>query len=346
MKIQMLVEKYPPALGGDGIHVQNLEKYLSKDIGTSIVTKSERETSSTERVKRVGRESSSIPGRLSFAASSVMELNKSEYDLLHAHGELCALATKYVKRKAPVVWTIHGLWKPIMKETHGPLYPIFNHYERKALKGRYDAVIAVDSYSMGMALKYGQKNVHLIPNGVNAERFVPANNKDSNIIAVGRLVEHKGFGYLMEAAKGLDTKVLIAGGGPLEGKLRSIAQPNVEFLGKVPQEELVPVYKKTGIFVLPSIWEGFPFTLLEAMSCECACIATKVGGVPDLIEDGKNGILIDVGDTKHLRESIIALLEDENYRKKLGKNARKKIKKDFSWEKITKQTEEVYRDLI
>lgn len=118
---------------------------------------------------------------------------------------------------------------------------------------------------------------------------------------------------------------------------------NVEFVGEKLGQELVAEYKTSQLFVLPSASEGQPLSLLEAQVCGLPIVATKVGGIPEIVHDGKEGILVQFGDYKQLARAIIKALK---YRKKYSSNALKNSKSFLNWEQISNMTYSAYQDLL
>ena len=111
-------------------------------------------------------------------------------------------------------------------------------------------------------------------------------------------------------------------------------------------ELLLSAYPACDVFVLPSEYEAFGLVLLEAMSCEKPCVATNVGGVPEVVEDGKTGLLVEYGNPVALASAIIKLLGDEEKRRSMGMAGRKRVIENFTWPKIVDKIEGVYRELV
>jgi len=118
---------------------------------------------------------------------------------------------------------------------------------------------------------------------------------------------------------------------------------NIIFLGKVSDEDLPKIYNMSEFLVLPSLLEGFGVVLLEAMACAKPCIATNVGAIPEIVEDGKTGLLVPPADSSALCEAMNKLLTDRKLSRELGENGRKKVEEIYSWEIIAKQTFAVYK---
>ena len=179
--------------------------------------------------------------------------------------------------------------------------------------------------------------VSVIGNAVDARRFRPSGASEARrslgidstallVGGVGRLTDAKGFEVLLEAAatvraRGVELAILLVGDGPSRGLLEDLARrlgidDAVHFLGRRSDPERI--YPAMDIFVLSSLREGSPNVLLEAMSCGIAAISTRVGGVPELIEDGVTGRLIPPGDAAALADALVQLAADSSQRHRLG----------------------------
>lgn len=151
------------------------------------------------------------------------------------------------------------------------------------------------------------------------------------LFSVGRLSLEKGLVYLFEAVDrlvnedGIDVRLRMGGKGPLEGWLRQeIARRglggHIEFLGFIPDADLLATYRASDIFVLPSLTEGLPQVLIESMACGVPAVASRVGGIPELIRDGENGLLVEPGSTGQLTQAIRRLARDNELRERITVN--------------------------
>jgi glycosyltransferase involved in cell wall biosynthesis len=208
------------------------------------------------------------------------------------------------------------------------------------------------------------KKVYYLPNGINVDYWKPDNNdeisKESDLVFVGNLtdksqIKNKGIKFLYEAIKilrennNLNLKVLVIGYTNMYLLKKTIA-PDIEtyfnFYGfSENYNTLKSKIQKSKIFVLPSVSEGMPNSLMEAMALEMPCIASNVGGVPELIENNVDGLIFEPKNPKKFADLIRLLLEDENLQKKLGINARKKMVNKFHWNQIIKKLEILYGKL-
>ena len=196
---------------------------------------------------------------------------------------------------------------------------------------------------------YHPRNHIIIPNYVETDVFEPLKTDKikRSICFVGRLSREKNLPALMEALAGLPYTIDIIGTGAQSVQLKEAAAHNrvsVNFMGNVPNHELPVILNRHELFVLPSLWEGMPKTLLEAMACGLPVIGTSVEGIKEVIKHGENGILCNT-DSGSIREAIMTVMEDEGLRERLGKNARKAIEEGFSLEEMIERELEMYSRL-
>lgn len=188
--------------------------------------------------------------------------------------------------------------------------------------------------------------IAVIPNYIDTNLFKPLTiaKQVSRIIFIGRLEEQKNLFNLIEAVSHQPVKLVIIGSGPLLEKLERFSkqkQAKVEFLGNVPQKQLPAELNKSQIFVLPSLYEGCPKALLEAMSCGLPCIGANVEGITEVIEQGSNGILCDT-QAGSIKQAILYLLQSPDLQQRLGAAARATITARFSLEVAIKKELSLY----
>ncbi|MHB8100643.1 MAG: glycosyltransferase [Methanosarcina sp.] len=216
-------------------------------------------------------------------------------------------------------------------------------------------------------LGINENNVIVVPNGVDTEKFKPAGKEnarkllnlplDKNIILfVGALRSIKGVDYLIEAAKNFvdsNTELYLVGRDDgLKKSLKKMAQDFkitdfIKFIGPVNHEDIPLWVSASDILVLPSLSEGRPNVVLEALACEVPVVATDVGGIPELIINGETGYLVPAKNPLELSEKVNKLLGDENQREKMGKFGRKSIiQRGLTWEAHAKKTVDIYSKLL
>ncbi len=193
------------------------------------------------------------------------------------------------------------------------------------------------------------ERIVVIPNYVNTDFFSPkaSERERGRIVFVGRLEEQKNIPSLIEALKGLPAHLVCIGEGSLRGQLEQLAEDagvRVSFLGALPQKEIIEEMNRSEIFALPSLYEGHPKTLLEAMSCGLPCIGSNVPGINDTITDGYDGIICESG-VKSLHDSLLLLLTDEALRERISTNARKTAVETYSLAVVLEKERAVYTSL-
>ena len=200
------------------------------------------------------------------------------------------------------------------------------------------------------------REVSVIPNGISLEKFKVSSRykKESTrtVIFVGRLHPVKGIQYLIEAMtivhqKMPDTKLIIVGDGAERSRLEKHVKELdlndcIQFAGKVPQERIPEFMHQADIFVLPSLSEGFPSVLLEAMASGLPVIATSVGGIPELIDEGINGFLVNIKRPDEIADRILTLMQNDDIRKEMSANNREKAEL-FTWDMVADKVEMIYR---
>ncbi|MDZ7850718.1 MAG: glycosyltransferase family 4 protein [Halodesulfurarchaeum sp.] len=153
---------------------------------------------------------------------------------------------------------------------------------------------------------------------------------------IGGLYPYKGLTDLASALERTDSDpvVVIAGDGPERDNLKKEFAGRALFLGAVPYEQVPALYHQFDVFVLPSYTEGLPRVVLEAQAAGKAVVATRVGGIPEIVSDGETGRLIDPGQPENLAETLDHLASNEAKRRHLGDNGRAAIEDEFTWEKL------------
>jgi glycosyltransferase involved in cell wall biosynthesis len=254
-------------------------------------------------------------------------------DLIHAHWLASVLAVPLAFR--PVVLTLHGSGSAGRFED----LQLMSRRPRLArmLLRRARVVIAVSEQLADAARRVGARDVRWIPNGVEIPTEVGDEAEPPEVLFVGRLAPEKGIQELAEATRGLN--LVVAGDGPLRSLLPGA-------LGFVPHEEVERLLARAAVFVLPSHREGLPTALLEAMAHGCAVVATPVGGIPSLVEDGRTGLLVPPGDAGALRAAVERLLADRALRRRLGDAARARVMELCSWDRVVDETLAAYEAAV
>lgn len=290
--------------------------------------------------------------------------NMDKPDLIHVHH---LYPDGYVAMKLCKKWSI-----PLVVDIHSSS-SIKSWFDNRTTKTKTKEIlnyahkiICINSELYeSLKIGYGNKVEH-IPLGVDINKFKPRNNdnirknfgigEEKVILFVGRLVKLKGIELLLKALSQVNTnknfKVFIVGDGPERKNLLDMSntlnlKDKVVFTGELREDELFNMYSLSDLFVLPSLTEGRPMVIYEAMASECVIIATNVGGIPEQIKSDYNGFLVKSGNINELTEKIEYVLENEEIMEKMKKNSRKRIiDEDWTWEGYSRKIAETYTKLM
>jgi|MTBAKSStandDraft_1061840.scaffolds.fasta_scaffold01661_14 glycosyltransferase involved in cell wall biosynthesis len=297
----------------------------------------------------------------------MQRIHELNVDIIHSHGykgDILLGVIPKKKRRIPIICTLHG-WTSTRSFTRMWFYEKLDKYFIRF----FDAVVLVT------AGRYGNRTViqfnpsgatlkeFLIENGIPEIQFENDNdyiqsstekNKSFIIGAIGRLSPEKGFNYIIDAMVQLsrlsdDYKLFVLGEGGerqnLENKVKEYdLQDKVFFLGY--RNKAYNYLKKFDVFVLPSLTEGLPITLLEAMQAGIPIIATRVGGVPEVINDGITGLLVDPENSDQLAQKISFIRNNPGISTKLGNAARHLSLERYSSKKMACKYREVYQGIL
>lgn len=283
-------------------------------------------------------------------------LRQENFDILHLHEPFAPLLcfSALAQSDCTNVGTFHACHTK--SRTYYLSKPILNRYHKK-LHGK----IAVSKAALNYITKYFPGEYHIIPNGIDIERFSPDGpyrkefTKDKlNILFVGRLEKRKGLGYLISACAILKKKLpnfrlIVVGPGTrlrpgYQEQARKLNLDDIVFTDFVSDAELPEYYRTADIFCAPATGdESFGIVLLEAMACGKPVIASDIEGYASVLDNNsEEGLLVPPGDEKALAQAILSLAEDRTLREQMG--ARGKIKaQKYSWENIARQILDYYQ---
>ena len=299
-------------------------------------------------------------GRADWRAVRQIEeyIQEDAVDIVHTHGYKADLYGYLA------AWRCH---KPVVATCHNwvggtAALGIYNQLDRMALK-KFNALAAVSDTVAQRLLAFGvpAEKIKIIANGIDVKAFeraepLPLLNAEGSAVVgvVARLDLQKGFEYLLQAARELcktfhGLKIVIVGEGPDREAIEEMIQQyglqsNVILAGQ--QSNMPAIYAAMDIFVLPSLNEGLPMTVLEAMAASKPVIATRVGAIPSVIKDGENGLLVDPKNSEGLRNAIASLLDDPERRQRLGVQAHAWVSRNYTSEAMALKYREMYDDVL
>ncbi|MBE0480632.1 MAG: glycosyltransferase family 4 protein [Dehalococcoidia bacterium] len=288
-----------------------------------------------------------------------MEVKEKSIQHLHAHfASKAATIARLASGMAGISYSVTAHAKDIFHEDIS-----FDEVQSNLAEAAY--VITVSDFNVKYLREvYGidGDKVRRIYNGLDLTRFPYRTPKDRPpaIIAVGRLVEKKGFSDLVEACnllsqRRIDYECLIIGAGPLESELQrqiegACLQERVTLLGPRPQNEVIQRIQGSAAMAAPCIIagdrdkDGLPTVLVEAMALGTPCVSTDVTGIPEIVVEGKTGLVVPQRDPSHLADALEALLTQPGLRTRLSDRARKLIEEEFDIDRNTEQVRAVFRE--
>ena len=382
IKVLHIIE---PLLGGTKTHIlQILDGLPRPDFQQALICSVERDPSFMHEVERLRAEGvlvrvvpmkrnpALVPDFRAFIRIYRF-LSHHRYDVVHTHSSKAGLVGRlaaFLARARRIAHTPHvfSFTQP------APQYRKAVYRLGDTLLGAFtDRLIAVSSWQRSLALGYGigsKDSVALIHNGVTVDRpgraasdaegrlrvrdELGAKPDDILVGTAGRLTLQKGQKYLLEAAAILldrypTLRFYIVGSGELEAQLRGMihhlswCRQRISFLPE--RADFTALLAATDIFVMPSLWEGMPYALLEAMAAERPVICANVCGLDEVVKDGENGLLIPPADSRALAAAIARLVTDRPLRLRLATAARKTVQERFRLGEKLEMLAQLYRDL-
>jgi alpha-maltose-1-phosphate synthase len=398
MRALILTNEFPPHVyGGAGVHVDYLTRELRKLIEVEVrsfagATADEdgwrvRAYEAAHTVDAADPKLKSLWAVLSRDIGFVADPIRA--DVVHCHTWYTHLAGILARLAygIPLVITVHSLepLRPWKREQLGGGYDVSTWIERTALE-MADAVIAVSGDTREDVLRLFDvrpERVQVIHNGIDTIEYAPTSETSAlerhgidpqqpYVLFVGRVTRQKGIIHLVRAIRHLDTGigVVLAAGQPDTPEIAAEMEAGVAEARRhhsnvtwIPEmldlQAKVQLYSHAAVFCCPSVYEPFGIINLEAMACGCAVVASRVGGIPEVVVDGETGVLVPLqlrtdepmapsdaaAYEQALAEAINFLVADPARRSAMGEAGRQRAVKDFSWEAIAGQTVELYRGL-
>src|SRR2546427_3777655 len=376
MRIPKLTQRSPPALGGVEAHVWRLANgFIRRGEEVQVVTTDLRTDRPRERLardvprfpfavsrKRAVRIALLPHGLGNVAPGMLRSVLLGHWDIVHAHaygyfptfaGTLGAILRRSALVITPHSDPGHPSWEKRMFDGIVPIMTLRQAHRVVALTQREAEYLE----SLGVR----PERIAVIHNGVEMTEFIqpPLQVPQGNVMRVlfaGRCYpEQKGLEVLMRATslvpRALGVRVRIAGedwgGYAVIGKLaKSLGiEDRITLVGRLDRAALLEEYRAADVFVLPSLFDSFPLSLLEAMAAGLSVVATRVGGIPEVVEDGRTGLLVEPGNPGELSAALEWLASHPEVRREMGHRGRDRAR-TFSWDDTVSQTRLVYDEAI
>ncbi len=382
-RIGIVTKEWPPAVyGGAGVHVVQLTQALRKVSGIEVDVHcfGGPRTDGAFGYDTPSEFSSANPALQAIATDLLIANNLGNVDVIHSHTWYANMAghTASLLYGTPHIVSAHSLepLRPWKAEQLGGGYQISSWAEKTS----YEAAAAIIAVSDGMRADVlaaypdvDPKKVVTIRNGVDTSKFAPNNNpavlEEFGITGryamfVGRITRQKGLAHLLRAWKSVPAEygLVLAAGSPDEETVGNevaaliaelqATRSNVWWIKEMlPHDKLTAALTQADLFLCPSIYEPLGIVNLEAMGCETAVLASRVGGIPEVVSHQETGILVDYTPDHSrfeadLTAAISELMADPARLEKYGKAGRVRAETHFGWDAVAQQTISLYRSVI
>lgn len=371
MKLIIAAEIFPPDIGGPATYSKKLAgELVKKDWKVKVIcysTNIENDGNSFP-VTRILRGQSTL-NRYTQYFWNLFKLAK-DCDVIYAQGPISsglpAIIVGFLLSKKVIVKVV-GDYAWEQARNSGSTEIGIDEFQKQNLTGKIGIlkriekfvcqkaykVIVPSQYLKKIVLGWGvdEKQIEVVYNSVGVSNYTISSEavKKELILSVGRLVSWKGFEVLIEAVKDLfevnkDFELKILGSGPDKDKLikkcENLGISRVPCIKSVPHLDVVDYMSQAGMFVLNTSYEGLSHTILEAFAAGVPVITTNIGGNPELIKDGENGLLVEYNNKEQLKEAILKLYNNPDLRQKFITNSKEVLKK-FSFEEMISKTTKV-----
>jgi len=375
LKVALFTNEYPPNIyGGAGVHVDYLAKFLAQLVTVEVRTFGEQKDPEKNNPRAVGFSDWDQLGQEQLAFTKVLRTlavnlaynnQPLTADVVHCHTWYTFFAGFLAKilYGLPLVVTMHSLepLRPWKEEQLGTGYLLSSWIEKNGVENA-DRIIAVSEEMKTDIIKAYQtpaEKITVIHNGIDLNQYHPVRDRSyleqqgidfPYLLFVGRISRQKGIIQLLEAMARLDqVHLVLCASSPdtpeLEREVRAkvAGNPYLKWINEmVPKEQVIQLYSHAAAFICPSIYEPFGIINLEAMACKAPVIASRVGGIKEVVLDGETGFLVNPDDPEELAEKIRVILNNPELAARFKEAGRKRVEDHFSWETIANRTVELY----
>ena len=385
MKLAILAPEFVPTWGGVGIYTENLVRELSTDptLQIHVITPKrgrnynrgevQESFSDNVHIHNVTTANDTFFYNFKFQAALLSALRKLHkkigFDLIHSMNivQMPDVYARMLPWNIPFIATAHTTIETqfdydlnfrefVRHNTPVEMLSKLSYPYIKLMQKIYvhssDHIIAVSNY---VKKRLPEDRSTVIHNGVDAKKFSPGKGtmlnhiKKPKILFCGRLLYMKGIHVLLDAAQELvkkeDIHFVFAGQGDIK-TLSRILPEQTTFLGHVPYSQIDELYRSVDVFVLPSFTESFPYTLLEAMASGLPVVASAVGGIPEMVEHEKTGLLISDLNPINLKMTLQRVLRDKRLARSLSANGRKLVEKEYTTSRMAASTKKIYGQVM
>ncbi|WP_031224140.1 glycogen synthase [Streptomyces roseochromogenus] len=379
MRVGLLTREYPPDVyGGAGVHVEFLARELSSLVDLEVHSWGEGRGVGVVRHRPWSALDGANDALRTFSVDLSVAAALEGRELVHSHTWYANLAGHLAKLQygIPHVVTAHSLepLRPWKAEQLGGGYALSSWAERTAIEAA-DAVIAVSGAMREDILAcypaLDPAAVHIVHNGIDTRLYRPDHGTDAltrhgidpdrpYVLFVGRITRQKGVPHLLRAVRDIDpgAQVVLCAGAPdtpgIDREFRELfeelsrARADVFWIPQMlPRPEVIQLLTHAAVFVCPSVYEPLGIVNLEAMACGTAVVASRVGGIPEVVDDGRTGLLVDADDEFEagLARALDAVLGDPAAARRMGEAGRERAALEFGWDAVARRTAALYEEI-
>ncbi|MGI5460029.1 glycogen synthase [Streptomyces sp. CA-249302] len=380
MRVGLLTREYPPDVyGGAGVHVEFLARELGSLVDLEVHCWGEGRGVGVVRHRSWAALDTANDALRTFSVDLAMAAGLEGRELVHSHTWYANLAGHLGKMLygIPHVMTAHSLepLRPWKAEQLGGGYALSSWAERTAIETA-DAVIAVSGAMREDILTcyptLDPAKVQVVHNGIDTTLYRPDHGTDvlrrigldtdrPYILFVGRITRQKGVPHLLRAVRDIDpaAQVVLCAGAPdtpeIDREFRDLYQElsgvreGVHWIPQMlPRPEVIQLLTHAAAFVCPSVYEPLGIVNLEAMACGTPVVASRVGGIPEVVDDGKTGLLVDVDDDFEagLARALDAVIGDPETARRMGEAGRERAVGEFGWDAVARRTVRLYEEIL
>ncbi|MEV5878920.1 glycogen synthase [Streptomyces sp. NPDC052101] len=380
MRVGLLTREYPPDVyGGAGVHVEFLARELTSLVDLEVHCWGEGRGVGVVRHRPWSALDGANDALRTFSVDLAVAAALEGRELVHSHTWYANLAGHFAKLLygVPHVVTAHSLepLRPWKAEQLGGGYALSSWAERTAVEAA-DAVIAVSGAMREDVLAcypaLDPAAVRVVHNGIDTRLYRPDHGTDAltrhgidpdrpYVLFVGRITRQKGVPHLLRAVRDIDpgAQVVLCAGAPdtpeIDREFRELFQELSRIRAGVfwipqmlPRPEVIQLLTRAAVFVCPSVYEPLGIVNLEAMACGTPVVASRVGGIPEVVEDGRTGLLVDVDDAfeEGLARALDTVLGDRETARGMGEAGRRRAVLEFGWDTVARRTAALYEEIL
>ncbi|MFG3546397.1 glycogen synthase [Streptomyces sp. NPDC047725] len=398
MRVGLLTREYPPDVyGGAGVHVEFLARELTRLVDLDVHCWGEGRADGVVRHRPWSALDGANEALRTFSVDLAMAAALEDRELVHSHTWYAGLGGRLAQQLhgIPHVVTVHSLepLRPWKAEQLGGGYALSSWAERGAVESA-DAVVAVSGAMREDVLAcypaLDASRVHVVHNGIDTSLYRPDPRTDvldrigldrsrPYVLFVGRITRQKGVPHLLRAVRGIDpaAQVVLCAGAPdtpgIDREFRELfaalsrAREGVHWIPRMlPRPEVIQLLTHAAVFVCPSVYEPLGIVNLEAMACGTPVVASRVGGIPEVVVDGETGVLVprrsaqtkgsqrtDQGDDDRdddfeagLTRALDLVLGDREAARRMGEAGRERAVDEFGWDAVARRTVRLYEEIV